>query len=170
MKLCGMPPVESGKVQCHAIGGCSHPNPRGWLFEAGSLEHSRSLAIVGEWSDGTVETESLGWTSCRRFDLFTDPQRGGKLYSKGLYIRRTSGLGTKWYADRKGAISEALSLPGMSESCAYLLIYSIIDSIEDAERRGGAEARQDLKRAHAEGRLKRRKIRGQQAYKVWVEP
>ena len=58
----------------------------------------------------------------------------------------------------------------MDTDARYLLLHSFYDIHKDARRAERAKVTDELTRAFIEGRLKKRKIKGQSAYKVRIEP
>ena len=64
----------------------------------------------------------------------------------------------------------AKALEPMDSNSRYLMLYALYDLYTDTRRRASEMARAELKLAFVEGRLKKRKIKGQAAYKVKVEP
>jgi len=57
----------------------------------------------------------------------------------------------------------------MDTDTRYLMLYTFYDIHTDTRRSEQAKVTAELKTAFAEGRLKKRKVRGQAAYKVTVE-
>jgi hypothetical protein len=62
------------------------------------------------------------------------------------------------------------AMEAMDTDARYLMLYTFYDIATDARRREGARVAAEMKLAFVEGRLKKRKIRGQSAYKVTIEP
>ena len=61
------------------------------------------------------------------------------------------------------------SMQAMDSDKRYLMLYALYDLYKDTKRREQARASAEIKLAFVEGRLKKRKIKGQNAYKVTVE-
>ena len=62
------------------------------------------------------------------------------------------------------------SLALLDSDFRYLMLYQLFRIHTEAKRNGEKQARADMTMAFVEGRLKKRKIKGQGAYKVKVEP
>lgn len=61
------------------------------------------------------------------------------------------------------------ALQGMDSDGRYLMLYALYDLHKDTKRREGDRVRNEMKLAFVEGRLKKRKVRGESAYKVVME-
>lgn len=57
----------------------------------------------------------------------------------------------------------------MDSDDRFRLLWVLMDANRDGERRGYAKAATEYREAFADGRLRKRKVRGQAAVKVWVE-
>lgn len=68
--------------------------------------------------------------------------------------------------DRPGA-KEILSK--MSSDERFLMFYLMFDIKHEAERRAQRETAEKYREAFVSGELKKRKLRGKGAYKVWIE-
>ena len=65
-------------------------------------------------------------------------------------------------------IPESLSL--LDSDARYLLLFQLYRIHTEARRSAEEKARAEMKQAFVEGRLKKRKVKGQNAYKVQIEP
>ena len=70
---------------------------------------------------------------------------------------------------RKGHPRIIDAMKVMDTDALYLMLYTFYDIHTDTRRSEQAKVTAELKTAFAEGRLKKRKVRGQAAYKVTVE-
>jgi len=61
------------------------------------------------------------------------------------------------------------TLAALDSDARYLMLFQLYWIHTEARRSGEAKARAELTTAFVEGRLKKRKVRGQSAYKVFVE-
>ena len=72
---------------------------------------------------------------------------------------------------RTGETSRIIrAMEDMDTDARYLMLYTFFDVAKDARRRERDKVTAELTSAFVEGRLKKRKIKGQGAYKVKVEP
>lgn len=88
-----------------------------------------------------------------------------------VYFKMHHGGGIELYQVRKhiaeACIDEWLKLPDVALYAVFMALY---DAAQEARTTGAHLASHRLKKAFVEGRLKKRKQRGANAYEVWVEP
>ena len=113
--------------------------------------------------------------------LYDEPGRCGGIDSHCHHYRVTCWMKTRYYLRvRNGTGDHALPLrlygKGLKETLAaldanslYWLLNEIYSVHRDAEKQGREFERQVWSKAAAEGRLKTRKVRGQNNVKVWIE-
>lgn len=63
-----------------------------------------------------------------------------------------------------------LALDKGSEKACYAILFALYESQDTAFSKGYNKAQDDYRTAFVEGRLKKRKVRGQMTTKVWIEP
>ena len=61
------------------------------------------------------------------------------------------------------------ALAALDSDARYFILHQFLRIKQDAERAAQDKTANDYKRAFAEGRLRKRKLRGQDAVKVWVD-
>ena len=61
------------------------------------------------------------------------------------------------------------SLRQMDSDNRYFMIFTLYDTAKKARRDGETETASAYRMAHAEGRLKKRKLPGRDAFKIWIE-
>lgn len=144
------------------ICGAWHPNPITRRLNPASLTCVRSLAFAGEWDDGTI---SERFTTCARFDIYREA--GDFLDRSGLVVRRISGLGSEWLVI--WTTNRRVDLLSDDDGAAHAMLQAIYAGIRHHRTDAHANARGDVLRAHAEGRLRRRKVRNADTYRVWIE-
>lgn len=143
--------------------GAWHPNPRTTPLNPNELTHVRTLAFACEWADGTIESER--WVSAARFDIF---HHTGPAYARpGLIIRRTSGIGTSWFVFKTTDRRNDLLSP--DDFIAWSLLQAVDSGIRHHTAAARDAERRRLFQAFVQGRLRKRKRRGSNEYKVWVE-
>jgi len=86
----------------------------------------------------------------------------------GYYILVKHGGGTERVSIGYGSRVPAI-IAGLGSEDAYLLMYEMRDINAEAERRVSASTAATYRRAFAEGLLKKRKVRGSAAVKVWID-
>lgn len=86
-----------------------------------------------------------------------------------VYIRVHHGGGWEvWQGDYM--LAKALRRYGPDDIGLFLLCWFMIDAARAARYAGRTETRQEYSEAFIEGRLKKRKSRGFDSHKVWIEP
>ena len=108
--------------------------------------------------------------------LFDEPGRCGGMDSHCRHYRLVKGCGTELLV-KHGAGSDRMrvSLPrefsfeGMDSDTRYWLLNAIYHAYSHGERDGRAAESAHYRTAFAEGRLKKRKMPGRDAVKIWIE-
>lgn len=166
-----MKPIESGRyfVDHNAA------NPWNWEIKTADWLH------LSRCSFGPARNQHYdgkggwlgGWTGdSHRYDIFrNDDFRGRKTYA----IRWHHGAGAGWRLAGSGGGCDDAALIKMilavaQEPNRWDLCKFLCDSIAHAEDESRKATRAELYRAFVDGRLKKRKQRGQNSYRVDVEP
>lgn len=88
-----------------------------------------------------------------------------------LYMRMRHGGGTEYYAmDCHLLELHVDSILALDDRTLYAMLYFAWDVRDKAITYGAERASDCFRQAFVEGRLKRRKIPGQNRFKVWIEP
>lgn len=87
----------------------------------------------------------------------------------GVYLRVKHGAGEEqWQVDScERAVVEALSTLGSDGR--YFILFAIMRAHQKSRQAAMDSTALEYRRAFAEGRLKKRKLRGQDLVKVWIE-
>jgi hypothetical protein len=62
------------------------------------------------------------------------------------------------------------TLEGMDSDTRYFTLYAIMSAHKDAARAAASATADKYSKAFVDGRLKKRKVRGQAKVKIWIEP
>lgn len=66
--------------------------------------------------------------------------------------------------------SLVVAMHAMSSDQRYFTLYALLDAIHDAQKATRAKIEGQYRSAFVNGRLRKRKQRGANSYKVWIEP
>lgn len=96
---------------------------------------------------------------------------GKEKVTKKPYILVTHGAGSEAIAIESSycSLPVLLELARSNERACYGLLFTIYQTASYSRRAGADEATQTYRRAFADGTLKKRKMRGSGAVKVWIE-
>jgi hypothetical protein len=114
--------------------------------------------------------------------LYDEPGRCGGLDAHSHHFRVVKSLGGLYsLLVRHGGGDERIVLPvtfrlflptidAMESNARYWLLHSLYSAHSAAEREGTEKTGARYRQAFAEGRLKKRKVRGTNGFKIWIEP
>lgn len=82
-------------------------------------------------------------------------------------LRVRSGLGDRSQAIAKEAVK---ALESMDSDARFFLCHAMREAFDEGAKAEGARVARQYQQAFVDGRLKKRKVRGQDSAKVWIEP
>jgi hypothetical protein len=154
------------QVQVLTLETCNEVDPGVHVIPLAALKHVRSVGCHGRDRD---RYGGIGWGSSIRYALYLNESRIGML---DVVVSQMGGCGPRFFGAVGGEMPETfLALCGiLSEHQLWDVLNLLVRTYDFAWRRAGAAEFKRVAQAFVDGRLRKRKQRGTEQYRVDIAP